>query len=436
MHDRRPIFIARCLSASDVSHVLRYASAVSKTVTIRGGGHNVAGSAVADDAIMIDLSLMRAVSVSPVQMIAQAQGGCLLRDLDTATARFGLACPAGVVSHTGLGGLALGGGYGWLARKWGLTCDHIEDAEVVLSDGSIVRAADPDHDDLLWALRGGGGNFGVVTRFWLRLRPADRVVHHVAVYGPGSARDALARYEEFAPGQPPDLHIVGALKIAGRQPWIPGALAGSHALFLTAVWLGDPVGGREAMSWLEQLPATAAQTRSMTYLELQALGDHSEPHGNRYFTKSCYLRELSPSTAEKLLTIAQDIPSARSSVDFEYLRGAIESVPGAMSSFPGRSAPYIFTASAQWIDPSHDPVNIFWARNSVDRLAAAHYGGGYVNYVQDNCDAERMMEIYGAARFEALADIKNRYDPGNVLAGSLKHRYKGRSVPGAHGGVR
>jgi FAD/FMN-containing dehydrogenase len=429
MHDRRPAFIARCLSASDVSHILRYATAVGETVTVRGGSHNVAGSAVADDVIMIDLSLMRAVSVSPARMIAQAEGGCLLRDVDAATARYGLACPVGVVSHTGLGGLALGGGYGWLARKWGLTCDHIEDAEVVLADGSIVRAVGVGHDDLLWALRGGGGNFGVVTRFSLRLRPAGKVLHHVAVYGQDRVRDALIRYGEFAPSQPTDLHTVGALKIVGHQPWIPGALVGSRALFLTTVWLGNPSRGRAAISRFDEVPAAAARTRSMTYLELQALGDYSEPHGNRYFTKSCYLRELSPGTAEKFLTAAHEMPSARSSIDFEYLRGAIENIPPAASAFPRRAAPYIFTAAAQWIDPADDAVNTSWAKSSVERLADVQYGGSYINYVQESGGAERSAEIYGVERYQALAGIKGRYDPDNVLVGSLQRPDNDRAVP-------
>lgn len=212
MHDRRPAWIARCRTAGEVAAALRFAVAGGHQVTVRGGGHNVAGAAVADGAVMIDLSPMRGVLVDAKAMLAYADGGCLLRDVDAATARYDLACPSGVVSHTGLGGLALGGGYGWLARTWGLTCDHIAAAQVVLADGSIVEASDAEHQDLLWALRGGGGHFGIVTRFTLRLRPAGPLYYHVAQYPLEAAARALAAYRAFAEGQPRALHTIGALK--------------------------------------------------------------------------------------------------------------------------------------------------------------------------------------------------------------------------------
>ncbi|WP_406003915.1 FAD-binding oxidoreductase [Streptomyces sp. NBC_00829] len=415
MHDRRPALIARCLTAADVSAAIRYAGTAGLPVTVRGGGHNVAGSAVADGTLMIDLSLMRAVGVDPSAAVAEAEGGCLLADVDAATTPHGLACPAGVVSHTGLAGLALGGGYGWLGRKWGLTCDHILAAEVVLADGSIVKATPDEHADLLWCLRGGGGNFGIVTRFWLRLRPVGTVHHQVGAYPIDEAAQALAEYRVFAESQHPDMHAVGCMKVAGQQDWIPRFLRGEPALFLTAVWLGEPAKGPEATAGLfgKAVPA-GALSRQLTYAELQALGDHGEPHGNRYFTKSCYLEDISPEAADAFVISARDVRSPLSSIDFEYLRGEITSVPDSDSAFPRRDAPYIYTASAQWTDPSHDFENIAWSRRSVDQLEPWHYGGAYINYVQDE-PAAKVREVYREDRYRKLMALKSQYDPANVL---------------------
>ncbi|MFC0111981.1 FAD-binding oxidoreductase [Kibdelosporangium aridum] len=415
MHDRRPALIARCLSAEDVASALRYATAADKKVTVRGGGHNVAGAALADDAVLIDLSLMREVIVDTAAGLAYAQGGCLLRDVDAATTPHGLACPAGVVSHTGLGGLALGGGYGWLARKWGLTCDHIVAAEVVLTDGSIVQTDAQTHPDLFWALKGGGGGFGVVTRFALRLRPVGQVHLHAGVYALDNAGEALAAYRDFAEKQQADLHTVGALKQAGAQDWIPQSLHGRPVLVLTAGWFGAPAEGPAATKPLFDATVPAATRRQLlTYAQLQALADHSEPHGNRYYTKSCYLADLTGRPIEEFLGAARDIRSSRSCIDFEYLRGAIDDVMDEDSAFPGRAAPYIYTASAQWTDIRDDGENVDWARHSVERLAAWRYGGAYVNYVQDEPEG-KFLEVFGESRYWRLAAVKQRYDPHNVL---------------------
>ncbi|MFI1864050.1 FAD-binding oxidoreductase [Streptomyces jumonjinensis] len=414
MPDRRPSLIARCTGASDVSAAVRFATGEGLPVTVRGGGHNVAGTAVDDDTVMIDLSPMRGVTVDPARAVATAEGGCLLSDLDAATAPHGLACPAGVVSHTGLAGLTLGGGYGWLARKWGLTCDHLLAAEVVLADGSVVEATGERHPELFWALHGGGGNFGIVTRFTLRLRPVGRIHHRTAVHSLADAPAALAEYRAFAEKQSGDLHAVGAFKVAGDQEWIPRGLRGRPALFLATVRLGDPGPGPAMSDPVSAGPAVVAD-RVLSYPELQALGDHGEPHGNRYFTKSCYLSELGGGVAAELVGAAREITSPLSSIDFEYLRGAIADVPDEESAFPRRDAPYICTASAQWTDPGADRAHEEWSRRTVQRLSPWQYGGAYVNYAQGEA-AEKVVEVYGAARYDRLAAVKRIYDPGNLLS--------------------
>jgi FAD/FMN-containing dehydrogenase len=423
MYDRRPAFIAQCADAQDVAAALRHARELGLDVTVRGGGHNVAGLCVADGAALIDLSPMREVRVDAAARIATAQGGCLLGDVDAATVPLGLACPAGVVSHTGLGGLALGGGYGWLARKWGLTCDHILGAELVLADGRIVHASAEQHPELLWALRGGGGNFGVVTWFTLRLRPVDRVYFHTAVYPLSDAARALAAYREYAETQGSDLHAVGAFKRAGQAVWIPRSVQGRPALFLSALWLGDPRQGHQATAGRLRTPAPAATASGiMPYSALQALGDHGEPHGHRYYTKSCYLSELTDDVGSALIDAAETCPSARSSIDFEFLRGAIAEpdpadAPDQLgSAFPHRAAPYQCTASAQWTEPAEDAANARWARATVDALAPWQHGGVYVNYLQHQVPGAAEA-LYGAERYARLAAVKRAHDPDNVFRG-------------------
>ena len=408
IHDRKPVCIARCITTEEVSLAVRQATATALPVTVRGGGHNVAGLAIADDAVLIDLSLMRAVSVDQAGQRAHAQGGCLLGDVDAATAPYGLACPTGVVSETGLGGLALGGGYGWLARKWGLTCDHIIAVEIVLADGSVTEVSEDQDPDLLWALRGGGGNFGIVTQFTLRLRPVVSVQYHARVYHLDDAPAVVDAYRRFARLQPRDLHTVASMKYGHESAEEP-------RLFVNAVWLGDPETGPSAFaSVCGDTPPRSAQTRTMSYLELQGLGDHGEPKGNRYYTKSCYLHDMPDVAAREFIQTARSMHSRLSSIDFEYLGGAIGDIPGADSAFPSRLAPYIYTVSAQWRDSGDDDGNIAWTRRGVDRLKEFQYGGVYVNYIQDEGD-DRVLEAYGAERYRRLAHIKNRYDPDNVF---------------------
>ena len=407
MIDRRPAMIARCAGAGDVSTMMRYVREHGLRATVRGGGHNVAGLAVADGAVLIDLSPMREVTVGAERRIAVADGGCLLRDLDEATAPHGLACPSGVVSDTGLGGLALGGGYGWLARRWGLTCDHIVGAEIVLTDGSIRDVDDGSDPDLMWALRGGTGNLGVVTRFRLALRPVADVLVRQSTYPAEQIVDAIELYREVAVSQPDDLHTVAALKPAGAE--------GRPELVVTAVWTGDPDDGRRATGGLaERLAPSRSVEQLRPFLELQRAGDKSEPAGRRYFTKSCYLTDVPATAAARLGEAARDSPSPLSSIDFEFLKGAIGRPP-ARSAFPHRDAPFICTASAHWTEPSEDAQNVAWARHTVEQLGAWHYGSPYANYVQDPVGA---TALYGRERGERLDRLKQRYDGTNTLDGT------------------
>ncbi|MGA5820050.1 FAD-binding oxidoreductase [Kitasatospora sp. NPDC094028] len=430
-HDRRPAHIARCRTATEVSEALRYAAAAGLDVTVRGGGHGGGGS-VADGALMVDVSPMRAVTVDTGARVAVAEGGALVRDLDTVTAPYGLACPAGPVADAGLGGLALGGGHGWLARRWGLTCDHILAAQVVLADGSIIDATEDSHPELLWALRGGGGTFGVVTRFTLRLRPVGQVLFSVGVHALDDAPAALAAYRAYTGRQPAELHTVARLKRAGGQPWVPEHLRGEPVLLLLAVWSGDPEDGPARTAELFDGAAPAGRIdRALPYPHLQALGDDTRPQGHRYLTAAAHLDDLPGDAVRQLVAATREHPSPLGSIEVEYLRGAIAQVPDEDSAFPGRGARYRLTVAAHWTDPGQDAEHLAWSRATADRMRAFGTGGARLDHAEGGAD-RRARERYGPERYARLAAVKKAYDPTGLLRGAIELRPEGDGrLPGA-----
>ncbi|MFE9485375.1 MULTISPECIES: FAD-binding oxidoreductase [unclassified Streptomyces] len=416
MIDRRPAVIVPCSDATDVAAAVRYATAEGLAVTVRGGGHNVAGLALADDALLIDLGPMRHVDVDPAGRTAVAGGGALLADLDGATLPHGLACPVGVVSETGLGGLALGGGYGWLARKWGLTCDHLIAAEVVLADGSIVRASAENQPELFWGLRGGGGNFGVVTRFTLRLRPVDDVWIRSAVYPIEQAAAAVRAYRDAMPSQPDDLQLVGAFKRAPAADWIPEHLHGEPVLAFTTVWLGTEGGPEAAAGLFADCPPAGSIDRIIPFADLQSMGDGSEPAGRRYYTTSGYLADLPSDAVDVLVRYAVDGLTTYSTIDLGYFRGAVARVDDDTTAFPSRDASFICSASAAWDDPAGDDHGRSWAGGLIRDLGPWRSEGSYVNYTQRS--GRSAADVYGAHRYARLAALKAQVDPTNVFRGN------------------
>jgi FAD/FMN-containing dehydrogenase len=416
MIDRVPAMIARCRSASDVSIAIRFARDSGLPVSVRGGGHNVAGSAVADGAMMIDLSPMRAVTVNPGARTAEAGGGSLLHDLDTATSVHGLACPAGVYSRTGLGGLALGGGYGWRCRKMGLTCDHIIGAEVVLADGSVVEASENQHPDLLWALRGGGGNFGVVTRFRLRLDGVGPILVHSGVYPGDAAAEALQAYRECVSTLSDDFHLLASLRHSVPNDPIPPGLRSRPVLEFIAVCSGDDPDSRdEVRAIFSAMPACDSTERIVSYLELQALADGSAPDGRHYYTKSGYVSELCDEAIDRLADGAGCNPSRTGSIDIEYLRGAILGTTHAESAFPQREAPFMVSVYGSWDDPALDRDGTAWAKETFDLVRGWELPGSYSNYVSQEEGSEEAAEMYGQAIYSRLAQVKRMYDPDEVF---------------------
>jgi FAD/FMN-containing dehydrogenase len=416
MIDRTPALIARCRDTLDVTTAVGFARETGRAVSVRCGGHNVAGSAVADGAVMIDLSLMRGVVVDPAARVAGASGGCLLRDLDVATTAHGLACPSGVFSRTGLGGLALGGGYGWRCRKLGLTCDHIIGAEVVLCDGSVAEVSEGQHPGLLWALRGGGGNFGVVTRFTLRLDPAGPMLVRSAVHPAERAAEAMRACRAFAPGLSDDLHLLAGLRRAAPADPVPPGQRDRPVLGVTVICsAADAASAGEGRALFEAMPACTVATRTMSYLDLQTMGDSGSPAGRRYYTKSGYLADLCDEATARLIASSGRNPSPTGSIDVECLRGAIlRSGPGE-SAFPQREAPFMVTVSGSWDDPGLDPDGIAWAREAIGSLRAWEHPGAYSNYISQQESPPEALAMYGSAIYSQLARVKQAYDPDNMF---------------------
>jgi FAD/FMN-containing dehydrogenase len=416
MIDRTPALIACCRDTPDVKTAIGFARETGRPLSVRCGGHNVAGSAVADGAVMIDLSLMRAVVVDPGARIARASGGCLLRDLDLATTPHGLACPSGVFSLTGLGGLALGGGYGWRCRKLGLTCDHIVGAEVVLADGSVVEVSESQHGGLLWALRGGGGNFGVVTRFTLRLDPAGPMLVRSAVHPAERAVEAMRAYRAFAAGLSDDLHLLGGLRHAAPADPVPPGQRDRPVLGVTIVCsAANAASADEGRALFEAMPACTVAARTISYLDLQSMGDSGSPAGRRYYTKSGYLADLCDEAIERLIASSGRNPSRTGSIDVEYLRGAVLRSGTSQSAFPQREAPFMVTVSGSWDDPGLDQDGIAWAREAIDSVRAWEHPGAYSNYISQQENPQQAFAMYGPAIYSRLAQIKHTYDPDNMF---------------------
>ncbi|MBB4932246.1 FAD/FMN-containing dehydrogenase [Lipingzhangella halophila] len=416
--DRHPRLIARCGSADDVAAAIGFAAAEGLEVSVRGGGHSLSGVSVVENGLMIDLSPMNQVSVDPDTRRAVCGGGAALADLDAATQEHGLAVTAGIVSHTGVGGLTLGGGLGWLMRSFGLTIDNLVAAEVVLADGRVVRAAEDERPDLFWALRGGGGNFGVVTRFEYRLHPVGPQVHVGLFFWPlERSREALRLSRDVAEALPRNANaIIGAGLSAPPAPFVPEQyhhLAGC-ALILT---------GFGSAAEHERLIRPVRETRPlfefvtpMPYVQLQQMLNESAPWGILDYDKGLYLDEL---TEEAIGVIAEHLPRKTSSMSFVpmfALGGAVSDTADADTAFGGsRAARFALAISA--IAPIQEMLDVDreWARSFWSALQPYSSGAGsYVNFMSEYED-DRVRAAYGEEKYTRLARVKAEYDPDNVF---------------------
>jgi FAD/FMN-containing dehydrogenase len=417
--DRRPRSIARCSGTADVVAAVRFARDQDLEIAVRGGGHNVAGTAVCDDGIVIDLSAMRAVSVAPGERTAVVQGGALWCDVDHETQAHGLATTGGIVGHTGVGGVSLGGGIGWLMRKHGLTVDNLVEAEVVTADGDIVRASTDDHPDLFWALRGGGGNFGVVTSFRFALHSiGPTVIAGTVFWAAEDTVDVLRSYREFIVDAPDELGNVVRL---GTIPPLPAIDEGLHfrpALAVGSCYAGPVEDGERAVRALRQFGKPLVDLVGPTlYVDHQASVDDTVPHGWHYYWKATSLTCLSDEVIDIIAEHAYDATSPRTYAAMFHMGGAIARVPRESTAYPGRDVDHNIVIDAAWLPDQDDAVRSFeidWARRFLGALQP-HGDGVYVNFLDSDDDTRRIREAYGEQTYGRLAEVKAKYDPLNVF---------------------
>ncbi|MGH3065455.1 MAG: FAD-binding oxidoreductase, partial [Gaiellaceae bacterium] len=427
MHVDRPSLIVRCGGTADVIEAVNYARRQGLEVTVRGGGHSVAGLSSADGGMLIDLSRMRAVEVDPEARVARVQGGASLGDVDHETQAFGLATPLGVVSETGVAGLTLGGGYGWLRRKHGLACDNLLSAQVVCADGQVRAASEDVNPDLFWAIRGGGGNFGVVTSFTFRLHPIGPIVAFAGVFYPlADAATVLRGYREYFDVAADE--VTGeAILFASRfpaDPHLPEPVHGQQALVVAAVYTGDPEKGMNVLQPLRELATPLADiSQPMPFTVVQSAFDGFFPRGElRAYWKSVYVRDLSDEAIELIVQRGQDRFAARSAFELAWLDvypmgGAVNRVDSAATAFSERSAPYLVSIGANWTDPSENDEQIAWVRESWSELDG-RFGTGsvYLNFLGREDEAmDSSVEGAHATNLRRLAEIKAVYDPENFF---------------------
>lgn len=416
MHDRRPALIARCTSAQDVVAAIEHGRVNNMPIAVRGGGHSMPGHSTCDDGIVIDLRPMNAVSVDPVSCRAKVGGGALLGELDRATQAHGLVVPAGVVSHTGVGGLTLGGGVGRLMRRFGLTIDSLLAAEVVTADGRILRASEDENPDLFWGIRGGGGNFGVVTEFEFALHELSELVILATFHPLARAPEVLDRGRRAMAegGAPDELLWTSFLRKAPPLPWIPPALVGQPGVMSLIEWSGEPAEGRRRLERLHrELSPIAGEIETVPFLHIQTLTDEIFAAGKRTYIKAGFARELSDQLIARLCECGAQVGSPFSQIEVLALGGAIGRVAPEATAFPHRDASWLINLPGTWEDPAEDDAEIDWVRRSFAALEPHLTGGKYVNFMGED-ERGDAPGAYGTT-LRRLQRVKRAYDPENAF---------------------
>jgi len=417
--DRYPALIARCASTGDAAIALTHALQTGAPVTVRGGGHNVGGWALADGGVAIDFSHLRGVQVDRQRRRARAQPGALWGDFDAATQAVGLGAPAGLVSHTGVAGLTLGGGFGWLSRRFGLVSDNLVAADLLLASGERVRVSEHDHPDLFWAIRGGGGNFGIVTGFEFGLHATGtEVLAGPIFHAADRAGEVLRFYRDFIADAPDELSVFVNLRIAPELDWIPADLRGRPVLALVPCYSGDLGQGERLLRPLRRFgPPAADLVQRKPYLAQQAMFDTTSPHGWGYYLKSHYLPPLTDAAIDTLASHAWQHSSGASYMLLFHLGGQIARLPSDHSAASGRDAQHTIVINAVGTDGKPPPSDVGWCRDTFRALQPHATGEVYVNFLDTDEGQERVRAAYGQ-RYQRLAHIKARYDPGNTFRGN------------------
>ena len=416
MIDRRPAAIAQCIGAADVVACVQFARQHDLLLCVKCGGHNIAGLATADGALMLDLSHMRGAWVDAQNRIVHAQGGCLLGDVDRETQLHGLAAVLGFVSLTGITGLTLGGGMGYLTRRWGWTVDSVAGMDIVTADGSLVRANDRENADLFWGLRGGGGNFGVVTGVDYELFPVGpEIVGGVVAWPASEAQQVLELYREMAEESPSELTLVALLRPAPPAPWLPKEWHGNPIVGLLACYSGPIAEGERLVAPIKSLGKPIGDVlMRRPYAQMQSLLDATQPKGRRYYWKSEYLPRIDSGLCEKAIANAAKIPSPHSAVVLFQIDGALNKLAADHSPVGNRDARYLLNITSSWENASQDDVNIAWARDAWNDMKSFSTGGNYINFLTEDESPERVRAALGI-NIGRLADVKAHWDPQNFF---------------------
>ena len=415
MVDRRPAAIVRCAGAADVAPVIAYAREHDLDLSIRGGGHNIAGSSVCDGGVVIDMSRMTDVVVDASRRLASVQPGATLAHVDAATQVHGLATPLGINSTTGVAGLTLGGGFGWLTRKYGMTIDNLMSADVVTADGKQLPASERQNSDLFWAIRGGGGNFGVVTRFEFGLHPVGPdIVAGLLVFPYDQARDVLRQYRDFVESAPEELNVWAILRKAPPLPFLSEAVHGQNILVLAACYCGDPRNADVHLDTLRQFGSPYGEHIGLQpYVAWQQAFDPLLTRGARNYWKSHNFSELSDDALDCVVTFAGQLPSSQCEIFVGLIAGAPNRVPADAMAYGHRDARFVMNVHGRWDDRADDARCIAWARQFFDAAAPYASAGAYVNFMTEE-EGSRVAAAYGD-NYARLVELKRKYDPTNVF---------------------
>jgi FAD/FMN-containing dehydrogenase len=415
MIDRRPSVVVRCTSTEDVVAAVNYARENELDLAVRGGGHSVPGFGTADDAVVVDLSGMTDVQVDPEAQTARAQGGATWGMFNDATGAHGLATTGGVVSTTGVGGLTLGGGIGYLTRGVGLSCDNLVSAEVVTADGKVLTASEAENDDLFWALRGGGGNFGVVTTFEFRLHPVTDIYGGPMFFDAEDAGTVLRAYREFIADAPEQFGGFPAWQIAPPLPFIPEERHGETMLAFVGCWAGPLDEGEAVLAPMrDAAPVVAEHVGPMPYPALNSAFDALYPPGGlQHYWKANFVTELTDAAIDAHLEHGPKVPVVNSTVHIYSINGAANRVASDATAFAYRDATFATVIAGMWPDAADNEDNIKWVRDYYDATAPLSEEGGYVNFMSGD-DQERIKANY-KGNYDRLVDVKRKYDPDNLF---------------------
>jgi FAD/FMN-containing dehydrogenase len=421
MIDKKPALIARCAGVEDVITAVNFSKEHNLLFSIRSGGHNVAGTAVAEGGLVVDLSAMRSVTVDPEQRVAHAEGGVRLGDLDYETQKFSLAAPVGLVSATGVAGLTVHGGAGWLLRKYGLTIDNMLSVDIVTADGQLKKVSENENSDLFWAIRGGGGNFGVVTGFEFKLHPVGpKVWMSVPMYPLDRAQEVMSACCEYMQKAPEDLMVLGVYWSAPEIPEVPERYHGTPVVILLGCYTGPFEEGEKIIAPLREIGTPIADLSApMTWVEAQQFLDEDYPDGAFYYWKSIYMDHLNSEVLEALVRHTAARPSPESSIDVWMLGGAMSRISPSDTAFFKRDAPYMLGIEANWTKREDASANINWAQNVVKDMQRFTSGGSYLNFPGFVEEREALLQGSYGSNLDRLREIKAKYDPSNLFPGTL-----------------